>query len=293
MKSIMEEGSSIFKALEKAWIRAGKPQEFSVKIFEEEQKNFFGMTKRSAKVAIFFDERKIAPAAEPKKEIIKRDARAPQTYQQRESRESREQSSYQQAPRRPRERDYDRDHDQEHRERRAPAPQRQQRPMERTYERPERPERTEHKEEAPRAPRPERQQPVAPRAQEQHQAPERERVPENREERAPEAQQSSAPKNVLPKDVVDFAHNWLESVFKDIGYTESFALDSADNTLHFVLNKPVTTSDDKEQMFFRSCSYLMMAALRNAFDQHDFRNTKIVISQDEAFKRSLIYVCSR
>ena len=54
MKSIMEEASSIIKAIEKAWIQAGQPQEFSIKIFEEPQKNFIGMTIRSAKVGIFF-----------------------------------------------------------------------------------------------------------------------------------------------------------------------------------------------------------------------------------------------
>ncbi len=54
MKSIVEEASSIVKAIEKGWIRAGKPQEFSVKVFEEPQKNFFGLTVKSAKIALFF-----------------------------------------------------------------------------------------------------------------------------------------------------------------------------------------------------------------------------------------------
>lgn len=56
MKSLVEEASTIVKALEKAWTRAGKPQTFSVKIFEEEETNFFGFTKKSAKVGIFFEE---------------------------------------------------------------------------------------------------------------------------------------------------------------------------------------------------------------------------------------------
>lgn len=54
MKSIIEEASSIAKAIENGWIKAGKPQEFSIKIFEEPEKNFFGMVKRSAKVGIFY-----------------------------------------------------------------------------------------------------------------------------------------------------------------------------------------------------------------------------------------------
>lgn len=60
MKSITEQASSVFKALQKGWERAGKPTEFSVKIFEEAQTNFFGFTTQQAKVGIFFE-----TAAEP------------------------------------------------------------------------------------------------------------------------------------------------------------------------------------------------------------------------------------
>jgi len=56
MKSIIEEASSIAKAIENGWLKAGKPQEFSIKIFEEPEKNFFGMIKRSAKVGIFYND---------------------------------------------------------------------------------------------------------------------------------------------------------------------------------------------------------------------------------------------
>ncbi|MGE0207308.1 MAG: hypothetical protein AB7R69_05675 [Candidatus Babeliales bacterium] len=63
MKSIIQEGSSVFKALEKAWLSAGSPKEFSVKVFEEPQKNFIGMTVKSAKIGIFFDEKAMAPQA--------------------------------------------------------------------------------------------------------------------------------------------------------------------------------------------------------------------------------------
>src|SRR5271170_272826 len=57
MKSLIEEASSVAKAVEKGWVEAGKPQEFSIKVFEEATKNFIGMTTKSAKVAIFYDER--------------------------------------------------------------------------------------------------------------------------------------------------------------------------------------------------------------------------------------------
>lgn len=63
MKSIMEEASSVVKAIEKGWIRAGKPQEFTVKVFEEAQKNFIGLTTKSAKIGIFFEDHAVAAPA--------------------------------------------------------------------------------------------------------------------------------------------------------------------------------------------------------------------------------------
>ncbi len=54
MKSIIEQASSIIKAIEKAWNQAENPKEFSIKIFEQEERNFFGMSTKPAKVGIFF-----------------------------------------------------------------------------------------------------------------------------------------------------------------------------------------------------------------------------------------------
>ncbi len=58
MKSIIEEASSITKAIESAWKRADQPNEFSIRIFELPQKNMFGFTTKSAKIGIFYDESK-------------------------------------------------------------------------------------------------------------------------------------------------------------------------------------------------------------------------------------------
>ncbi len=94
MKSIMEGANSTIKAIEKAWIRAGKPSEFSIKIFEHEEKNFLGMTTRQAKIGIFFTEKEEKEQgtkqhkyqankeqkkiASPKKEIKKQKTTKPQ-----------------------------------------------------------------------------------------------------------------------------------------------------------------------------------------------------------------------
>ncbi len=73
MKSLMEEASSISKAIENGWTNAGKPKEFTVKIFEEPEKNFFGFTSKPAKIGIFFTEPKKAEEKrkKPKKERSK------------------------------------------------------------------------------------------------------------------------------------------------------------------------------------------------------------------------------
>lgn len=52
----MEEASSVIKAIEKGWVQADKPQEFTVKVFEVEEKNFLGMTSKPAKIALFYKE---------------------------------------------------------------------------------------------------------------------------------------------------------------------------------------------------------------------------------------------
>ncbi len=66
MKSIIQEASSIAKAVEEGWMKAQKPQEFSVKILEQAEKNFIGFTTKSAKIAIFFSE--ALPAKMPEKQ---------------------------------------------------------------------------------------------------------------------------------------------------------------------------------------------------------------------------------
>ena len=72
MKSIIEQASSILKAIEKAWNQADKPKEFSIKIFEEEERNFFGMSTKPAKIGIFFGDKPVIhekPAPKSRPEI--------------------------------------------------------------------------------------------------------------------------------------------------------------------------------------------------------------------------------
>jgi len=111
MKSIIQEESSVERAIKVGWEKAGKPREFSVKIFEEEKKNFIGMTKQPAKIALFFEEKK-QPQPQPRKQAYRKrkpyvKTRTPQVRQQRKSisprqhqdPESRPDSRSQQVPR--------------------------------------------------------------------------------------------------------------------------------------------------------------------------------------------------
>jgi hypothetical protein len=82
MKSIMQEASSIMKAIEKGWEAAGKPKEFSIKVFEDAKKNFIGMTTQSAKVAIFFNEHVAFKDAKTFEKSQKKQERKPHLEQQ-------------------------------------------------------------------------------------------------------------------------------------------------------------------------------------------------------------------
>ncbi|HML19347.1 MAG TPA: Jag N-terminal domain-containing protein [Candidatus Dependentiae bacterium] len=81
MKSIIEEASSISKAIENGWIRAGKPQEFSVRVFEEPEKNFLGFTKKPAKIGIFYKETPVIQPRDGKRQQPRQALQQKSTYE--------------------------------------------------------------------------------------------------------------------------------------------------------------------------------------------------------------------
>jgi len=64
MNSLIQEASSLTKAIELAWEKAGKPHKFSIRVFQESKKNFLGITKENAKIALLFDTRDL-PSSVP------------------------------------------------------------------------------------------------------------------------------------------------------------------------------------------------------------------------------------
>ncbi len=67
MRSILQEESSVIKAIEKAWNKAGQPEEFSIKIFNTEKKSFFGFVKKMAIISLVFEPSKILREEEQRK----------------------------------------------------------------------------------------------------------------------------------------------------------------------------------------------------------------------------------
>jgi len=67
MKSIMQDGPTLTKAINAAWEKAEKPTEFTVKILEHPVSNFLGFVKKPAKIALYFElpRQKTAPTRKP------------------------------------------------------------------------------------------------------------------------------------------------------------------------------------------------------------------------------------
>ena len=94
----MEEASTISKAIENAWNRAGQPQEFSVKILEFPKTSFFGLkTSKSAKIAFFFNELTVKVKEQPQQQRPARPL-APRPTQPSRTSEQSEQRGQQRRP---------------------------------------------------------------------------------------------------------------------------------------------------------------------------------------------------
>lgn len=128
MKSIIQEASSIAKAIEQGRAKAGNPINFSIKILEEPVKNFFGMTTKPAKIAFYFDEKPAQQPTHHRQSTNNAPVRRPEPQQSRERQERPERTI---APR-----------PEQHTRQ---EPKRSEKPQPARRERPERTERTEHR----------------------------------------------------------------------------------------------------------------------------------------------------
>ena len=54
MKSVVVEASTVAKAIETAWLKAEKPEEFFIRVLQEHTSGFFGFGAQKAKIVFFF-----------------------------------------------------------------------------------------------------------------------------------------------------------------------------------------------------------------------------------------------
>src|SRR3989338_4458112 len=54
MKSVVVEASTVAKAIEIAWLKAEKPEEFFIRVLQEHSSGFLGFGAQKAKIVLFF-----------------------------------------------------------------------------------------------------------------------------------------------------------------------------------------------------------------------------------------------
>lgn len=239
MKSIMEEASSIIEAIQKGWERAGKPQEFSVKVFEEAQTAFFGMrTVKSAKIALFFQEG--APSLTTEKiDSSNRYAKSSSHVDRQEKQPSR------------------------HPNNKPNNDRRQARPQ------PERPVRQE------REPKEAVLRPLndAPRSTHERIAPTRPTQP------SPATREPQEPRGgVWNEEMTAWVNNWIKQSLNFMGKPEiTFTFESSRNHLRIDFAGSITGDERKERMLFSSFAHLIMSSLRNKF-KGDLKHLKVILN---------------
>lgn len=257
MKSLIEEASTIQKAVEKAWIRAGKPVEFTVKVFEEPKHNFLGMTTKSAKVAIFFK----APASTNQVPSDKKD-----TYPNQNTKSHERTSSYNEG-RAPRS-----GTDSQRRER--PEQRRGTRP---SYE-PRRESQSWEQKPAEQTDRRERPTPSSPSADRGPRTSERPmRRPDNRRG----ARGAERIEAVWSNEMADIAQDWLENMLIMLDKRDSLkGVKVVGENLKFEFLRPLLEDREKERLLFSSWAHLMLATVGNKYKK-DLRGLRIVLGYDE------------
>jgi len=224
MKSIIEEASSITKAIEKGWTSAGKPTEFTVKVLEQPVYNFLGFNTKPAKISFFFDDRTITATIEKQ---TRPESKKPQQRQPQAKQPQARQSDYAKTPRR----------DNEQR------PERQQ-PVLRQGSEGQSQERTVQ---------PKRQE----RAPQQQQALLRQGSEGQAKERGPQATWDQSTVAMAQNWVQEFLTTTQKSNIR-------FTTNVQNHILKIDFNGTITGNSHKELSLFKNAAHLLMSSLRNA-----------------------------
>lgn len=246
MKSIIQEASSIAKAVEQGWTKAGQPQEFSVKILELPERNFIGFTTRSAKVAVMFNERREEQSRDTSRRTQQTQRAKP--HRETQQREERKQDLY------------------DRKEQRTERPERTER-----IQRPERYERTERSEQ-----REHQREPKEYRERVQHERTDRS---QERNSEGHEHKQTYAP---LWNDAfVMEAHDWLSKTLQYMKKDSiTFTIEPQNYHLRITLSETIVPETDREKHVLASLSALLLETLKRKF-RKQLRGHKIVITHQQ------------
>ena len=248
MKSIMEEASTITKAIENAWDRAGQPSEFTVKILELPKTSFFGLkTAKSAKIALIFNEMSVKVKEQPPKQMRPLPQRQPQEHRDREQKEH-----------------SDRDRQPQRRPLHARDQQRDQQRPERSHEgnrqaRPEQP----------------RRQPTN-----QQRQPYRQEGPSNDEPRRQEPRTHE--RESWSPEMVESAQDWVKETLVLMGKPDiKVAANVSHNYLKLYLDQQVMDDPKQEETQLKSWGSLAMEAVREKAHK-PLRSLRIILESNSS-----------
>ncbi len=267
MKSIIEQASSIMKAIEKAWNQAEQPKEFSIKIFEKEERNFFGMTSKPAKIGIFFGDKPITHEKQPQKPRPEIKECRPSSFASPSHKasvsakattditENREEDFRKIAP--------------------QPKSSSSAKAMADTTPAPKQ-----------QTPRPEpRQQQIRPAAQPKVQS----SRPQHAAEKVHATTATTTATEEKPRRIpatwndamIAATHNWLKKTLDLMNMkTVAFNSEIAGKNLKLTFNAPLIADATHEKQLFRSFAHLIMSSLRNQYKQ-EIKDLKVILIRPE------------
>lgn len=239
MRSILQEAPSIPKAIEKAWNEAGRPQEFSVKVFDVGERNFLGFTKRPAVVSLIFDPKK-SEKPEVKQTGYKRDPKnygsIQPTYAKRQKHDYQNRNDSYSSDR------YNRDKQREEREEKRHMPHQAQKPA--YIQQPE-----------------EYDEPHVATPAEKEQPKERHHGHDNR---------------MWPQEFRDDVKNWLKNLAEKMEINTPFSMRPEGHLLKIEFEKPILEGYNEERMVFSSFAYILMQFLKRKHKKR-FKGCRLAI----------------
>lgn len=252
MKSIIEEASSIIKAIEKGWASAGKPSEFTVKILEQPAYNFLGFNTKPAKISFFFDDRTITAAIEKQTRGEFRKPEQTKTHR-RDNEQTRHQPSKQNDYAKPTRRDSEQQPRLRHERQTGQVEAQEQRSSQQK-----------------KSERIQQQSPNAVR-QDTHKKEAKERAPLAQRQNV-EGQAAWSP------ETLNLAKEWVQQFLATIqkGHI-SFTANTQNHILKIDFSGLITGNNQKEIMLFKNAAHLLMSSLRNVTNS-ELKQLKVVFS---------------